>query len=79
MPETANQEGDGRRIGGDRINVGIVNVCLCGTPTGRRDNGRYNINVSGWKADLAGADNPLQMCVSIGDDFGCAEKNGRIR
>ncbi len=38
-----------------------------------------DINVSGWKANLEGAENPLQMCVSIGDDFGCAERKGRIR
>jgi len=49
------------------------------SPRGRPGGGRYNINVTGWKGNLDGADNPLQMCVTIGDDSGCAERRGSIR
>jgi YVTN family beta-propeller protein len=59
-------------IDGTRLLVSI-------SPRGRPGKGRYNINVSGWKGDLDGADNPLQMCVTIGDDTGCAERRGWIR
>jgi len=58
-------------IDGTRLLVYITRIGHPGT-------GRYNINVSGWKADLGNADNPLQMCVTIGDHFGCAEKWGNI-
>ncbi|MGD8330677.1 MAG: YncE family protein [Acidobacteriota bacterium] len=59
-------------VDGTRLRVSI-------SPRGRPGAGRYNINVTGWKSDMVGADNPLQMCVTIGDDTGCAERRGWIR
>jgi hypothetical protein len=58
-------------IDGTRLLVYITRI-------GRPGSGRYNINVSGWKADMGNPENPLQMCVTIGDHFGCAEKEGHI-
>jgi len=49
------------------------------TRIGRPQHGRYNINVTGWKADFDDPDNPLEMCVTIGNDFGCDDRHGRIR
>jgi DNA-binding beta-propeller fold protein YncE len=60
------------KIGGARLLIYLIRH-------GRGGSGRYNINVSGWKAELEGAENPLRMCVTIGNDFGCAERKGWIR
>jgi hypothetical protein len=48
------------------------------TQRGRRG-GRYNVSVIGWKGSFADPQNPLQLCVTVGDDFGCAERRGWIR
>jgi len=40
--------------------------------------GVYNLNVTGWDANLPNLNNPLELCVRIGDDFGCDEISGKI-
>jgi len=69
----------GGRLFKYRGTIGGANLLIYITPRGRGDDGRYNINVSGWKGNFSGAENPLQMCVTVGDDFGCADRRGWIR
>jgi YVTN family beta-propeller protein len=62
-----------------RGNVGDTRLHVLITRRGRPGSGRYNISVIGWRGAFATVDNPLDLCLAIGDDFGCARKRGWIR
>jgi YVTN family beta-propeller protein len=57
------------RVGEARLLVHITQV----------REGVYNLDVTGWDAEIPNPTNPLQLFVRIGDDFGYAETSGKIK
>lgn len=46
---------------------------------GRPGSGRFHVVVHGRRATIEAAENPLELCLTIGNDAGCARRRGWIR